>query len=296
MPLKWKSSPGFAVAGLIAMTAIWGWTFLIVKDAIGKMPVMDFLAVRFAVAAIVMLAVRPAGLRHIGRRGLWHGVVIGFLLGMSYITQTYGLRTVSPAVSGFITGMAVVFTPVFSWLFFKGKISRNTWAAVVLALIGLALLSLRGWAFGTGEMLTVACAVFVAFQVLGLGVWSPQHESYSFAQVQITTAAVMMLAAAAPGGIILPPDWAVWGTVAITAVLATALAFVVQTWAQSILSPTHTAVILTMEPVFAGIFAVAVGHIHLTVQVIAGAVCVIVAMLVAQIKSGARGGNPPARS
>ena len=111
MPLKWKSSPGFAVAGLIAMTAIWGWTFLIVKDAIAKMPVMDFLAVRFAVAAIVMLAVRPAGLRHIGRRGLWHGAVIGFLLGMSYHADlraahriSGGFRIYHRHVGGFYTG------------------------------------------------------------------------------------------------------------------------------------------------------------------------------------------------
>jgi drug/metabolite transporter (DMT)-like permease len=289
MPQKWKSSPGFAMAALVAITAVWGWTFLIVKDAIAKMPVMDFLAVRFIVAAVVMFAVRPTSLRHITRRGLWRGIALGVLLGMGYITQTYGLRTVSPAVSGFITGMAVVFTPVFTWLILRRKISRNTWIAVVLALIGLALLSLHGWAFGAGELLTVGCAVFIAFHIIGLGEWSSQHEAYGLALVQITTVAVMTLIAAAPGGIILPPDLEVWGTVGVTAVLATALAFLVQTWAQSIISPTHTAVILTMEPVFAGIFAVVIGGDRPTIRTIGGAVCVLAAMLIAQIKSGARG-------
>jgi drug/metabolite transporter (DMT)-like permease len=285
---NWKSSHGLAVAALIVITAIWGWTFLIVKDAIARMPVMDFLAVRFTVAAIVMFVIRPTGLRHITRRGLWRGIALGFLIGTAYITQTYGLRTVSPAVSGFITGMAVVFTPVFYWLILKRKVSRNTWIAVVLALIGLALLSLRGWAFGTGELLTLACAVFAAFYLIGLGEWSAQHNSYGLALIQITTVAVLSLLAAAPGGIALPPDITIWETVGITAVLATALAFFVQTWAQSLISPTFTAVILTMEPVFAGVFAVAIGGYSLTLRTIGGAVCVLVAMLIAQVKAGGK--------
>jgi drug/metabolite transporter (DMT)-like permease len=288
MPQKWKNSRGFATAALIAVTAVWGWTFLIVKDAISHMPVMDFLAVRFTIAAIVMFAIRPTSLRHVTRRGLWRGIALGVILGGGYITQTYGLRTVSPAVSGFITGMAVVFTPVFSWVILRRKISRNTWIAVVLALIGLALLSLHGWAFGTGELLTVGCAVFIAFHIIGLGAWSSQHESYGFALIQIATVAVIALLAAAPGGITLPPDMVVWGTVGVTAVLATSLAFLVQTWAQSLISPTHTAVILTMEPVFAGVFAVVIGGDRLTARTIIGSICVLAAMLIAQIKSASR--------
>jgi drug/metabolite transporter (DMT)-like permease len=286
---NWKSSPRLAIAALIAVTAVWGWTFLIVKDAISRMPVMDFLAVRFTVAAIVMFVIRPTSLRHITRRGLWRGIVLGALLGMGYITQTFGLRTTSPAVSGFITGMAVVFTPVFSWILLHRKINRNTWIAVGLAIIGLALLSLHGWAFGTGELLTVGCAMFIAFHIIGLGEWSSQHESYGLALIQIATVAVLSLLAAAPGGIMLPPDISVWGTVGITAVLATALAFLVQTWAQSLISPTLTAVVLTMEPVFAGVFSVVVGGDKLTVRLIVGAVCVLVAMLIAQIKAAVPG-------
>jgi drug/metabolite transporter (DMT)-like permease len=288
MQHNWKSSPGLAMAALIGMTAIWGWTFLVVKDAIGKMPVMDFLAVRFSVAAIVLFAVRPKSLRKLGWKGWWHGAVIGFMLGMSYITQTFGLRTVSPGVSGFITGMGVIFTPFVMWLLLRRKIEGRIWIAVALSLAGLAFLSLHGWAFGRGELLTVACAVFVAFQVIGLGEWSGQHDAYGLATVQIITSTVMMLIAAAPGGIMMPPDMATWGTVVVTAILATALAFVVQTWAQSLISPSHIAVILTMEPVFAGIFSVAAGRDRLTLRIIAGAVCILAAMLIAQVKWRAR--------
>lgn len=285
---NWKSSPGLAVTSLIAVTAVWGWTFLIVKDAIARMPVMDFLAVRFTAAAIFMFILNPFCLRHITFRTLWQGIILGVLLGGGYITQTFGLQTTSPAVSGFITGMSVVFTPVLSWILLRRKISRNTWIAVGLAIIGLALLSLHGWSFGTGELLTLGCALFIAFHIIGLGAWSSRHETYSLALVQITTVAIMSLAAAAPGGITLPPDSGVWWTVGITAVLATALAFLVQTWVQALISPTLTAVVLTMEPVFAGIFSVAIGGELLTVRIIIGAVCVLAAMLIAQIRTRAK--------
>ena len=195
---NWKSSPGLAITALVAVTAVWGWTFLIVKDAISLMPVMDFLAVRFTLAALIMFLLRPQSLRHVSRRMLWRGVILGILLGMGYITQTFGLRTVSPAVSGFITGMAVVFTPVLSCLLLRRNINRNTWIAVGLAIIGLALLSLHGWVFGTGELLTLGCALFITFHIIGLGEWSPHHDLYGLALIQITTVAVISLLAAAP--------------------------------------------------------------------------------------------------
>ncbi len=287
---NWKSSPRLALTALVGVTAVWGWTFIIVKDAIQLMPVMDFLAVRFTLAAALLFVLRPACLRGMSRRGYFRGVILGILLGMSYITQTQGLLDTSPAVSGFITGMAVVFTPLVAWLLLRQKIGVYAWLAVGLAIIGLALLSLRGWAFGKGELLTLACAVFVAFHIIGLGQWSTQHDIYGLAFIQIATIAVISLIAAAPGGIMMPPDSETWGTIAITAVLATAAAFLVQTWAQSLVSPTHIAVVLTMEPVFAGVFSVAFGYEQVTIRIVLGAVCVLAGMLIVQLKPG-RGGR-----
>jgi drug/metabolite transporter (DMT)-like permease len=281
---NWKYSPKFALLALVAVTAVWGWTFLIVKDAISRMPVMDFLAVRFTVATLLMVALRPTGLRKITRRELWRGALLGTMLGLAYITQTYGLKSTPAAVSGFITGMAVVFTPIVSRLLLRDAISIKTWLAIVMAFIGLVLISLHGWSFGFGELLTLGCALFLAFHIVTLGRWSSQHEPYNLALIQIAAVAALSLIAAAPGGITLPPDTGVWGVIGITAVLATSLAFFVQTWAQSLLPSTHVAVVLTMEPVFAGIFAVVIGGEQLTQRTIAGAICVLAAMFIIQLK------------
>jgi drug/metabolite transporter (DMT)-like permease len=285
---NWKTSRGLAIVALVGVTAVWGWTFIGVKDAVARMPVMDFLAVRFVIATVLMLAIRPAVITRIRWKTLWQGVIIGLLLGMSYITQTFGLQTVSPSVSGFITGMGVVFTPVFLWLIFRRHINRYIWMAVGLTVAGLALLSLHGWTFGTGELLTLACAVFVALYIIALGEWSSQHDTYTLTVIQIFTTAVMCLVFAIPDGIMMPPDGSVWITVGITAVLATAAAFFIQTWAQTILSTAFTAIIMSMEPVFAGIFSVTMGGERPTARAIAGMVCVLAAMLIAQIKNDSK--------
>jgi drug/metabolite transporter (DMT)-like permease len=282
----WKSSPRLALTALVGVTAVWGWTFVIVKDAIQLMPVMDFLAVRFTLATVVMLVLRPTSLRRLSGGGWWHGAILGVLLGLAYITQTQGLLYTSPAISGFITGMSVIFTPLVGWLLLRQKIGPRTWLAVGLACAGLALLSLHGWSFGTGELLTLACALLIAFHIIGLGQWSAAHDTYGLALVQIATVAVISLIAAAPGGITLPPNGETWGTIGITAVLATAAAFFVQTWAQALVSPTHIAVVLTMEPVFAVVFSAALGDEQVTLRTILGAVCVLAAMLIVQLKSG----------
>ncbi len=124
----------------------------------------------------------------------------------------------------------------------------------------------------------------LALHIVGLGEWSPRHDAYALTVLQLATVAAMCFVAAAPDGLTLPPDGGTWGAIAITAVLATALAFLVQTWAQSLVAPTRAAVVMTMEPVFAGFFAVVVGGNSLTTRVMLGAACVLVAMLMTELK------------
>jgi drug/metabolite transporter (DMT)-like permease len=281
----WKNSQILALAALVSVTAIWGSTFIIVQDAISQMPVMDFLGIRFTVAAIAMFVLRPTCLRGMTRRGLIRSIVLGVALCLGFLTQTFGLQYTSAAVSAFITGMLVVITPLISWLLLKRHVRPSIWLAVALATVGLGILSLKGWSFGTGELLTLLCAVFFALHIVGLGEWAAKHNAYGMAFIQISVVAVISMVAATPGGITLPPDTNVWGAVILTAVFASAFGFLVQTWAQTVISPTRVAVTLTTEPIFAGLFAVIIGGDHLTVRIIIGAACVLAAMFIINLKT-----------
>jgi drug/metabolite transporter (DMT)-like permease len=215
-----------------------------------------------------------------------HGILLGLALGAGYITQAIGLRHTPAAVSGFLTGLFVVFTPVLSWLLLRRRLAVPVWLAVLLAGAGLALITAGGFAVSAGEVLSLTCAVFFALQIVGAGEWSPGRDAYALTVTELATAAVMCLAGAlASGRIGAPHSGGEWMAVAITAVLASALGYTVQMWAQTWLTATQTAVILTLEPVFAAIFAVAVGGERLGAAAIAGGVLVVTAMYLVQVRS-----------
>jgi drug/metabolite transporter (DMT)-like permease len=282
---NWKSSSKLALSAMLVVTAIWGWTFVVVQNAVAKMPVMDFLAWRFALAAVLMIIIRPNCLKGLSKQELGRGIILGCILGLGYITQTFGLERASASVTGFITGMFVVFTPLISWIFLRRHIPGKTWIAVVLATLGLALLGLHGWSMGLGELLTLGCALCYALHIVGLGEWSGKYDIYRFSVLQILVVAVITAVAAIPGGITLPPDGEVWGAVVITGLLATAVAFFVQTWAQSLVIPARISIVMTMEPVFAGVFGVWLAGNTLNAQIISGMLCVLIAMFMVQIDS-----------
>ena len=271
---------------LLAVTAVWGSTFIVVKDAIGRMPVTDFLTWRFTLAAVAMLVVRPRSVAALGPRGRRAGLVLGVALGSGYLLQTLGLQTTSALVSGFLTGMFVVLTPLGAAVLLREPPGRAAWGAVGLATVGLALLSLKGLSIEGGELLTLGCAAAFALHIVGLGRWAPSFNAYGLAVVQLLTTAALCGAVAIPGGLVVPPDAGVWGALALTALAATAVAFVVQTWAQAHLAPTKAAVVMSMEPVFSGLFAVGIAHEALGPRTFVGAVLVLGAMLLTEIGPG----------
>lgn len=280
---KLGSSTTAATVALIAVTAVWGSTFVVMKAAIARQPESDFLATRFTVATICMILVRPRVLRRLNREMLLHGSLLGIALGLGYISQTYGLRITSAAVSGFITGMFVVFTPLIGAGILRRRVNKWTWLAVALATIGLALLSLHGFSIGRGETLTLLCALGFALHIVGLGEWSALHDSYVIAIIQLAVVSILCWIIVLTHGYQAPPDFGVWGAVILTAIFATALAFLIQTWAQSLMAPTRAAVIMTMEPVFAGFFAVLIGGEHLTAKIVIGGLFVIAAMYLVEL-------------
>jgi drug/metabolite transporter (DMT)-like permease len=230
-----------------------------------------------------MFIVRPRSVLTLDAQGRRRGAILGLALGTGYIAQTVGLQHTPASISGFITGLFVVFTPLCAGVILRRRIGRMTWFAVILATVGLGLISLRGFSIGGGEALTLLCALLFALHIVGLGEWSSSYDSAGLAVVQLSTVAVLSIVCAAPKSLAPPPDAAVWGAILLTAIPATALAFFVQTWAQSVLPPTRAAVVLTMEPVFAGIFGVAVGGDHLTVRIVIGAALVLVAMYAVEL-------------
>jgi drug/metabolite transporter (DMT)-like permease len=286
--LSRPSSSTLATLGLLLVTVVWGSTFFLIKDVVERMPVPDFLAVRFAIATVVLAALQPGAVRQLSRTGRRRGVVLGATYGIAQIFQTVGLDRTHASVSGFITSMYVVFTPLLAGVFLRHRIGRVAWAAVALSTFGLGVLSLKGFHVGSGEVLTLICAALYAAHIVGLGAWSTPRNAYALSIVQMAAITVVCAVAAAPDGLTLPPDAAAWAGVVYTAVCAGALALVIQTWAQAHLAPTRAAIIMTMEPVFAGAFAVALGGESLTPRLVLGGGLVLAAMYLAEV--GARRG------
>jgi drug/metabolite transporter (DMT)-like permease len=272
----------WAVLALIFVAIVWGAGFVLMKDALDDQPVFDFLATRFTLATLVMIAIRPQVLTSINRQTLFRGSVLGVMLGLAYITQTIGLDLTTAAITGFLTGLYVVFTPLLFWFVFKKKVEKKVIVGATLALTALLFISFNGISFDPGQVWLIACALLFAGHIIGLSFWSNAKDIYPLTVVQLGAGAVVCWLGAVPDGYQPPPNAFVWGTIVFTAVFATAMAFLIQTWAQSIMDPSRVAIILTGEIVFAAAIAVAVGQEVLSARTIIGGVLIVVAMLIVE--------------
>ena len=276
-----------ATLALLAVTACWGSTFFLIHDLLHRVPVLDFLALRFAVAALVVLLLAPRSIARLSPTKRKNAVVVGLLYGVAQILQTAGLGHTAASVGGFITGLYVVATPLFAALLLKARITGLTWVAVLLAMGGLAVLTLddvSGLAgVGSGEALIFVAALLYALHIVGLGAWSSAEDAVGMALIQCLVIAVVCGVAAAPGGITLPTRLGDWLSILYMAVFAGAGALLGQTWAQAHLPPTRAAIIMTMEPVFAAFFAVLLGGESATARMLLGGAFVLVAMLLVEL-------------
>jgi len=272
-----------ATAALLAVTACWGSTFFLIHDLLERVPTLDFLAVRFAIASVTLVVLAPKALGRLTRDSRRQAVVLGCVYGVAQILQTAGLAETPASVSGFITGMYVVATPVFAALILRSEIGAQTWAAVTLAMAGLGVLTLSGFTIGYGEALIFVSAMLYALHIVGLGAWSDRHQALGMAIVQLIVITVICTVSTAPNGIVLPDRLGDWVSVLYMAVFAAAAAMVGQTWAQAHLTATRAAIIMSMEPVFAALFAVLLGGESATVRMIFGGLMVLAAMLLAEL-------------
>ena len=289
-PRRVVSPATTATLTLLAVTACWGSTFFLIHDLLDRVPVLDFLAVRFALASLAIWLVAPRSVGRLSRARRRHALALGALYGVAQILQTAGLAHTAASVSGFITGMYVVLTPVLAALLLRTRIGGLTWAAVLLAVVGLGVLTLGDLGSGTGlaglgygEALTLVSAVVYALHIVGLGAWSDARDAIGMSLLQCVAIAVICGAAAAPGGVVLPVTAGDWLSVGYMAVFAGAGALLCQTWAQAHLPPTRSAIVMSMEPVFAAGFAVALGGESATARMLLGGALVLGAMLLVEL-------------
>jgi drug/metabolite transporter (DMT)-like permease len=271
-----------AAAALLTVTAVWGSTFFLIKDLLDRVPAADFLAVRFAIAFVAMLALAPRAIGRLGPLALRRSIYAGAIYGVAQILQTTGLGHTDASVSGFITGLYVVATPVLASLAFGQRVTRTVWIAVALSTIGLAILSLRGFSVGFGEGITFMCAILYAVHIVLLSRWSTARDAYAMATIQMGVIALLCFVVAAPGGLTLPQRSGDWLAVVYMALVAGAVAMVAQTWAQSQLDAARAALLMTMEPVFAATFAIVLGSEELGWRLLIGGTVVLVAMVLAE--------------
>lgn len=272
-----------ATLALLLVTATWGSTFILIKDLLDRVPTLDFLAVRFMIAALAMLIIAPRAVARLSPQTRRRGLIVGAVYGLAQILQTEGLAHTDASVSGFVTGMYVVLTPIIAAVVLRQRIGKLAWFAVVMATLGLGFLSLQGFSIGFGEGVTLASAVLYAVHIVALSAWATVRDAYGLAVIQMGVIGLICLAATGWNGVVLlerPGDWL---SVVYMALIAGSFAMLAQTWAQAHMPATRAAIIMTMEPVFAATFAIALGGEDLTFRVLAGGSLVLAAMLLAEL-------------
>lgn len=266
---------------LVGVTAVWGWTFVVVQNAIALYGVLPFLALRFALAAAVLA---PLSARAVGRRTLVVGGGIGLVLALGYLLQTTGLLFTTPTNSGLITGLFVVFAPLADRLFFGTRASRLTMVAIFLSLLGMALLAGGGpEGVNPGDLLTLLCAVALGLHIALLSRYSAGHDTVGLTFAQILAMAILFAALWPLSGAVALPPREVWGALLVTGLLASAGAFYVQTFVQRRIPAARTAIILTMEPVFAALFGYWLAGDRLSAVQLGGAALILSALVVGEI-------------
>jgi drug/metabolite transporter (DMT)-like permease len=241
---------------LVAIASVWGLTFVMVQDAIRELPTMAFLAYRFIPAALIVAAVFHRQLRALPAAGWRAGLVMGVFLTGGYVFQTLGLEETSASNTGFITGLFVVLTPILGAIFLRQRITRLAWVAAGVAMIGLWLLSGGSDDFNLrGDGLVFLCAIALAAHILATASAVRRFDVGALLAVQLGVVGLVSLAIGAAAGDLEAPEGAtVWSALVVTSLIASALGFFVQSFAQKHAPPARTALILASEPAFAGLF------------------------------------------
>lgn len=277
-------------------TLIWGATFVVVKDALRDVSVFVYVAVRFGLSAAIMAAIFWRELRTLTRRAAWAGAQIGFFLFGGYAFQTAGLKFTTPSKAAFITGSSVVLVPIILAACGLRKVTGWIWAGAISALAGLYLLTVPAEGLGglnRGDPIVFLGAVSFALHIIFVARYVERHSVGTLTFTQIATTALLATVFVPVFGRLRweQPHWAWTGNlifaVLITSIGSTVMGFSFQVWAQQYASPTHTAILISMEPVFAVLTSWLLGREHLGGRLLLGAALILAGILLAELKSPA---------
>ena len=275
--IKMKSKLTLYIA-MISIAAVWGSSFVVMKDSLERQNVFSFLSSRFILAALLMFLYKPGVFRGLTKKFIYRGIIAGILLGGGYIFQTYGLTKTTVSNTGFITGLYLVFTPLISLIILKRHVLKIQWLAVVIATIGLFFISYNGVTVGLGEILVLISAFIYGAHFVALGEWSDGKNTYALTFIQVATVAALTSIFAFKDGFQMAPDSTVWLAILYTAFFATFIGFLIQTKAQSVMSATVASVLLATETPFAVFFGLYFHSDPLTLRIITGGSLVMAAM------------------
>lgn len=274
-----------AEVALVGIAAVWGLTFVMVQDAIELLPTMAFLGYRFVPAALLVAFIFWGRLRRLSAEGWRAGALMGVFLTAGYVFQTLGLEETTPSNTGFITGTFVVITPLMGALLLRDRIGRLAWAAAAVSALGLWLLSGSSGELNLrGDGLVLLAAVSFAAHILATSRAVGRFDVGALLVVQLGVCGLVCLAVAAGAGQLeVPRGQTVWSALVVTSLVASALGFFVQTFAQQHAPPARTALILASEPAFAGLFGWWIGDEHLSALAWSGAVLIMAAIVAVEL-------------
>jgi drug/metabolite transporter (DMT)-like permease len=269
--------------GLIGIAAVWGLTFPMVQDAVEKLPTMAFLGYRFTAAALVVALIFRRQLAALPREGWIAGLVMGVFLTAGYVFQTLGLEETSSSNAGFITGLFVVITPLLGALVLRQRVDSVAWTAAGVSAAGLYLLS-GTEGFNSGDGLVLLCAISFSAHILATGRAATVYDAGALLVVQLAVCGLFCTAVAGGAGQLEVPEGGdVWLALGVTAFVASALGFFVQTYAQKHAAPARTALILASEPAFAGLFGFLLNDEHLSLVAWSGALLIMAAIVTVEL-------------
>ncbi len=276
---------------LLMVAFFWGSTFILVKNAVAVVDAFSFLAVRFTLSFLLMVALFPKSLVPLRKEVAKAGLLLGAVLFTSFAFQTLGLTATSATNGAFITGLNVVLVPLFSVLFLRKVPAPSAMAGVAAAFLGLYfLLGGAPSQWNQGDLLVLICSVAVAFHILLTGYYAPMYDAFALVTWQLGAGAALGVGLSLfNGGITLAMPKEAWTAILITVIFCTVFAFVIQTYAQRLTTPTRAALIFTAEPVFGALFAHVYGGEPLFTHHLAGGGLIFLGMVLAEIRPGTWG-------